>query len=163
MDTADARILEIVQRNNRMPAEKIARQVGLSASAVQRRLQRLRDTGVIEEDVAIVSAEKAGRTLTAIVAVTIGTKPSQRVFGQFQRLAAETPEVQQCYHVTGGGDFVLVIVAADMAEYEKLTRRLFVDNPDVSRFETSVVVKRVKFSTRVPIAPPTRDSPFSPM
>ncbi|HKB71406.1 MAG TPA: Lrp/AsnC family transcriptional regulator [Thermoanaerobaculia bacterium] len=151
MDCFDRRILEIVQRNNRLPAERIAAETGISASAVQRRLKRLRGDGTIVADVAVVSPEAAGRGVTAIVEVTIGERPLQRVLSEFRRLMLATDEVQQCYHVTGRGDFLLVVTARDMREYDALARRLFVDNPNVARFETSIVVNRIKAATFVPL------------
>ncbi|HWC65266.1 MAG TPA: Lrp/AsnC family transcriptional regulator [Thermoanaerobaculia bacterium] len=152
MDAADRRILEIVQRNNRLPAERIAAQTGLSASAIQRRLKRLRGSGAIEADVSLVSPEAAGRGVTAVVEVTIGERPLQRVLADFARLMLATEEVQQCYHVTGRGDFLIVLTARDMNDFDALARKLFVDNPNVARFETSIVVRRVKSSTRLPLA-----------
>jgi Lrp/AsnC family leucine-responsive transcriptional regulator len=151
LDAADWKILDLVQRDNRLPAEKIAGRVGLSSSAVQRRLKRLRESGTIRSDVALIPPERVGRKLTVIVEVTIGERPLQRVFSEFKRLMLATDEVQQCYHVTGRADFILVITAADVEEYEALTRKLFVDNPNVARFETSIVVNKVKFTTTVPL------------
>jgi Lrp/AsnC family leucine-responsive transcriptional regulator len=145
MDSFDVKILNIVQRDNRLSAEKIAAQVGLSPSAVQRRLKRLRADGIIEADVAIISPEAAGRRLTAIVEVTVEQeRPLMRVLEEFKRLARAAPEVMQCYHVTGNADFILVVTARDMQEYEAFTRRLFVENPNIRRFHTSIVVSRVK-------------------
>ena len=151
MDSFDRRILEIVQRNNRLPAERIAAKTGLSASAVQRRLKRLREDGTIVADVSIVSPEAAGRGLTAIVEVTIGERPLQRVLSEFRRQMLAADEVQQCYHVTGKGDFLLVVTARDMREYQALAQKLFVDNPNVARFETSIVVSPIKSATFVPL------------
>ena len=152
MDSADRRILEIVQRNNRLPAEKIAAEAGMSASSVQRRLKQLRADGTIAADVSVLSPEVAGRGVTAIVEVTVGDRPLRRVLSEFRSLMLATDEVQQCYHVTGRGDFLLILTARDMGDFEALVRRLFVDNPSVARFETSIVVSRVKWTTRLPIA-----------
>jgi Lrp/AsnC family leucine-responsive transcriptional regulator len=153
MDTLDFKILDIVQRDNRLPAEKIAERVGLSPSAVQRRLKRLRDERVIEADVAIVSPEAAGRGLTAIVEVTLQQeRPLSAPMNEFKRMMLDAPEVMQCYHVTGEADFIVVVTAKDMQEYEALTRRFFVDNANVRRFRTSVVVSRVKARMTVPLA-----------
>ena len=152
MDSFDVKILNIIQRDNRLPAEKIADQVGLSPSAVQRRLKRLRENGTIEAEVAIISPETAGRKLTAIVAVTLQREhPVSLPMEEFKRLMLATPEVMQCYHVTGEADFILIIAAKDIQEYEALTRRLFVDNPNVRGYSTSIVMKRVKSVTMVPV------------
>ena len=62
-----------------------------------------------------------------------------------------TPEVMQCYHVTGDVDFILIISASDMEDYEAITRRLFVDNPAVRGYKTSIVMKRVKCGLALPL------------
>lgn len=152
MDSFDVKILNIVQRDNRLPAEKIAARIGLSPSSVQRRLKRLRKTGIIEADVAVVSPEAAGRRLTAIVGVTLQQeRPLAPDMQEFKKLMLSTPEVMQCYHVTGDSDFIVIITAKDMQEYDALTRRLFVENKSVRRFHTNVVVNRVKSVTVVPL------------
>ncbi|HEX8264077.1 MAG TPA: Lrp/AsnC family transcriptional regulator [Pyrinomonadaceae bacterium] len=151
MDLFDKKILAIVQQNNQLSADKIAEQVNLSASAVQRRLKRLRKDGVIEADVAIISPQASGRLLTIIVEVTLEQERLiSSVLDEFKKLVLNTPEVMQCYHVTGNADFILIIAAKDMQDYEALTRRLFIDNRSVRRFQTSVVVSRVKSRSTVP-------------
>ncbi|HEX9931111.1 MAG TPA: Lrp/AsnC family transcriptional regulator [Pyrinomonadaceae bacterium] len=151
MDLFDKKILAIVQQNNQLSADKIAEQVNLSASAVQRRLKRLRKDGIIEADVAIISPQASGRLLTIIVEVTLEQERLiSSVLDEFKKLVLNTPEVMQCYHVTGNADFILIIAAKDMQDYEALTRRLFIDNRSVRRFQTSVVVSRVKSRSTVP-------------
>ena len=151
MDSFDKKILAIVQQNNQLSTERIAEQVNLSPSAVQRRLKRLRKEGIIEADVAIISPQASGRLLTIIVEVTLEQERLiSSVLDEFKKLVLNTPEVMQCYHVTGNADFILIIAAKDMQDYEALTRRLFIDNRSVRRFQTSVVVSRVKSRSTVP-------------
>ena len=151
MDSFDKKILAIVQQNNQLSTERIAEQVNLSPSAVQRRLKRLRKDGIIEADVAIISPQASGRLLTIIVEVTLEQERLiSSVLDEFKKLVLNTPEVMQCYHVTGNADFILIIAAKDMQDYEALTRRLFIDNRSVRRFQTSVVVSRVKSRSTVP-------------
>jgi Lrp/AsnC family transcriptional regulator, leucine-responsive regulatory protein len=154
MDSFDAKILNIVQRDNRLSAEKIADQVGLSPSAVQRRLKRLRESRVIEAEVAIISPEAVGRSLTAIVGVIIDKeRPLSQALAEFKELMLGTPEVMQCYDVTGEFDFIVVITTRDMLEYEAISRRLFIENPNIRRYKTSMVVRRIKSGTGVPLNP----------
>jgi len=154
MDSFDVKILNIIQRDNRLPSEKIADQVGLSPSAVQRRLKRLREEGIIEADVAVVSPEAIGRTLTAIVGVIIDKeRPLSLALAEFKNLMLKTPEVMQCYDVTGEADFIVIITAKDMQEYEVISRRLFMENPNVRRYKTSLVVRRIKSGMMIPLAP----------
>ncbi len=154
MDAFDVKILNIIQHNNRLPTEKIAAQVGLSSSAVQRRLKRLREDGIIEAEVAIVSPEATGRSLTAIVGVIIDKeRPLSQALTEFKELMLNTPEVMQCYDVTGEDDFIVVITAKDMPEYEAVSRKLFMENPNVRRYKSSLVVRRVKSGTMIPLIP----------
>jgi Lrp/AsnC family leucine-responsive transcriptional regulator len=154
MDSFDLKILNIVQHDNRLPTEKIANQVGLSSSAVQRRLKRLREDKIIEADVSIISPEAVGRRLIAIVEVTLQKeRPLSPPMEEFKRLMLGLPEVMQCYHVTGEADFILIVTAKDMQEYEAFTRRVFIDNGSIRRFRTSIVMRRVKSGLTVPVVP----------
>jgi DNA-binding Lrp family transcriptional regulator len=148
IDDFDRRILAILQRDNRTPQREIGERVSLSAAAVQRRISRLEATGVIAANVAIVAPEKLGRALTIVAEISVG---SERVdeFDTVKQAFCAAPEVQQCYYVTGDADFVLVLLVADMAEYERLTRRLFFGNPNVRKFRTLVTMERVKFETAI--------------
>src|SRR5215211_3999129 len=141
MDLFDIKILNIIQRDNRQSAEKIADRVGLSPSAVQRRLKRLRKEGIIEAEVAIISPEALGRGLTAIVGVIIDKERRlSQALAEFKKLMLETPEVMQCYDVTGEADFIVIITVKDMPEYETVSRKLFIENPNVRRYKTSLVI-----------------------
>ena len=152
MDSFDKKILDIVQQNNLLSTERIAEQVNLSPSAVQRRLKRLRKDGIIEADVAIVSPQASGKLLTIIVEVTLEQeRPLSSVLDEFKKLVLAAPEVMQCYHITGNADFILIIAAKDMQEYEALTHRLFIDNQSVRRFQTSFVISKIKSRTIVPL------------
>jgi Lrp/AsnC family leucine-responsive transcriptional regulator len=152
MDSFDVKILNIVQRNNRLSTERIAKQVGLSPSAVQRRLRRLREDRIIEAEGAIVSPEAVGRKLTAIVTVTVKQEqPLTRVLEGFKKTALAAPEVMQCYHVAGEADFIVVVTAKDMHEYEAISRKLFMENPNVRYYKSSIVFERVKSGMTIPV------------
>ena len=162
MDEYDIKILNIVQRDSRRSTEKIADEVGLSPSAVQRRLKRLRETGIIESEVAIVSPEAIGRKVMAIVEVVMQReRPLSAPQNEFKRLMLASPEVMHCYHVTGDVDFIVIVSAEDMEDYEALTRKLFIDNPAVRGYRTHIVMKRVKSGTAIPMRV-NRDSPDYP-
>ena len=150
IDNFDLAILRQVQENNRQTSEEIGAEIGLSATAVQRRLRRLRETGVIAAEVAVVSPAAVGRQLTVLVQVVLERGRVDIVDG-FIRDVRAAPEVQQCYYVTGEYDFLLIITAADMAGYEQLVRRLFFGNANIRRFHTSVAIEAVKVGLQVPI------------
>jgi Lrp/AsnC family transcriptional regulator, leucine-responsive regulatory protein len=150
MDQFDIKILNIVQRNNYLSIEKIADEVGLSPSAVRRRLRRLNEEAVIESNVSTISPEAVGRKLIAIVGVTLESERPY-IIEDFKKSMLAAPEVMQCYYVTGDADFILIVTATDMQGYEAFTRRFFSENPNVKRFETNVVIKRVKSGLMLPL------------
>jgi Lrp/AsnC family leucine-responsive transcriptional regulator len=150
LDVLDLKILDIVQKNNRMPTEKIAKKVSLSPSAVQRRLEQLRLAGVIQQDVAVISPETVGCKLMAIVAVTLEQERPD-IVDRFRRTMIDAPEVLQCYNVTGEADFMIVMAVKDMEEFEIFSLHYFSENPHVRRFQTNVVVRTVKYGLAVPL------------
>lgn len=150
MDEFDLKLLRLVQHNNRLTAEELNGRVGLSASACQRRLAKLRRKGIIERDIAVVSAEAVGRQLTMIVEVSL-ERDRADIVDEFKRLMIDTEEVMQCYYVTGDVDFILVVTARDMPHYEAFTKEFFFPNRNIRRFNTLVVMDRVKVGLYVPI------------
>jgi DNA-binding Lrp family transcriptional regulator len=142
LDDFDRKILAILQQDNLTPQRTIGEAVNLSAAAVQRRIRRLTETGVIRANVAVVDAE-AGQSITIFVEVEVFSETAAQI-EEAKREFARTPEIQQCYYVTGEADFILVIVVPAMADYEALTRRLFFGNNNVKRFRTFVAMDRVK-------------------
>lgn len=148
LDRQDRAILDILQRDNRTPQRVIAEQVALSAPAVQRRIAALERAGVIAANVALVDPDVVGATITAIVEVQLVDERAVTV-DRAKALFRDAPEVQQCYYVTGGISFVLIIVAADMRVYERITRRLFAENELVKGYRTLVALDRVKGGTAI--------------
>lgn len=150
LDNKDRAILRIVQRDNKRPQRAIAEEVSLSAAAVQRRIAAMEEAGVIAANVAIVDANAVSATITAIVEVRLKDERAATV-DHAKALFRESAEVQQCFYVTGGISFVLVIVTPDMRSYEGLTRRLFAENALVESFRTLVALDRVKTGTAIVI------------
>ncbi|ESZ60239.1 ArsR family transcriptional regulator [Mesorhizobium sp. L103C119B0] len=153
-DRIDARILEIVQKNNRLTSEALGDMVGLSATACQRRLKRLRFEGIIECDVAIVSPKAAGRPVQMLVLVSLERERAD-IIDRFKKAIKSTAEVVNGFYVTGDVDFVLYITAESMEAYEAFTRRFFYENSDIKAVKTMVVMDRVKTGLAVPIKMPT--------
>ncbi|MER8467622.1 Lrp/AsnC family transcriptional regulator [Mesorhizobium sp. M1396] len=150
LDRIDLKILNAVQRNNRLTTDELGELAGLSATACQRRLKRLRDTGVIEADVAIVSPEAVGRPMLMLVSVSLERDRSD-IIDRFKQAVRRTPEIMSAYYVTGDADFVLVVSARDMADYEAFTRRFFHEQPDIKAVKTMVAMDRIKASFSLPI------------
>jgi Lrp/AsnC family transcriptional regulator, leucine-responsive regulatory protein len=152
-DQIDARILEAVQKNNRLTSEAIAEIAGLSATACQRRLRRLRAEKIIEADVSIVSPKAVGRPIQMLVLVTLERERSD-IIDRFKKAIRSSPDVVNGFYVTGDADFVLYISSKDMEGYEQFTRRFFYENPDIKSFKTLVIMDRVKTGFAVPVAIP---------
>jgi Lrp/AsnC family leucine-responsive transcriptional regulator len=153
IDEFDALLLNVLQENNQLSAQELSERVNLSAASCLRRAKRMRETGVIEADVSILAADALGKRLTMIVLVTVEREQPQ-LLGEFRRSMMQIAEVMQCYYVTGDADFVLVVNVRDMDEYESFTNRFLFENRNVRRFQTMVVMNKVKFSTKVPVALP---------
>lgn len=150
LDRADRALLDAMQKNNRMTSEELAKIVHLSPTACQRRLKRLRDEGVIEGDVSIVSPKAVGRNITMIVLVSLERERAD-IVDRFKAAIRATKEVMIGYYVTGDADFILVITTKDMEDYEAFTRRFFYENHDIKGFKTMVVMDRVKAGFTFPM------------
>ena len=151
LDAFDYRILERWQHDTRIPAKAIADAIGLSAAAVQRRLKRLRELGVIRREVAELDPRKIGLPVTCIVGVDLDREGAEDL-ARFRKKMLACAEVQQCYYVTGQNDFVLVVLAADMEAYDAFTRRTLLADGNVKSFTTQVTLERVKTGTGVALA-----------
>ena len=148
MDEKDIDILRLVQSNARLTAEAISQDVGLSPPAVQKRLKKLRETGVIEREIAVLSPTKLGRELTVIVEVKL-ERESRAQLDEFKRRMRKAHCVQQCYYTTGEADFLLILTVRDIKDYEAFTQTHFFDESNISNFKTAVVMDRVKTSLDV--------------
>lgn len=151
MDRIDRKLLHHVQRNNQLTSAALSDLVGLSPTSVQRRLQRLRADKVIEADIAVVSPAAVGRPLTTmLVAVELARERSD-IIDRFKKSVRARPEIMSAYYVTGETDFVLIVTAEDMADYEAFTRDFLYNNTDIQGFKTTVVMDRIKASFNVPV------------
>jgi DNA-binding Lrp family transcriptional regulator len=145
MDDKDYDILKLIQSNARLTAESLGQDVALSPPAVQKRLKRMRETGVIEKEIAVLSPSKLGREMTVIVQVMLERESRMRLDAFKQRMRA-APAVQQCYYATGDADFILIVIVKDVKEYEKFTQEYFFDESNVRKFTSLIVMDRVKVS-----------------
>lgn len=151
LDDIDVLLLEAVQRNNKLTSDQLGDLVGLSPTACQRRLKRLRNEGIIEGDVSIVSPKAVGRPISMLVLVSLERERTD-IIDRFKKAIRSTPEIMIGLYVTGDADFALLVTARDMQDYEQFTRRFFYENPDIKGFKTMVVMDRVKASFVLPIS-----------
>jgi len=150
LDEFDKRLLRLLQQNNRRTAGELGEEVGLSSSAVQRRLARLREEKVIEADVSVISPAVAGLGITCVVDIVLEEGHS-RALEKFKSAMQQCSEVMQCYYVTGTYDFVIIVNARDMQEYEAFTKKWLMGNPHLKHFYTHVVMERVKVGYILPV------------
>ena len=150
LDDFDIQILSRYQHDTRQTAESIGAEVGLSAAAVQRRLKRMREVGVIQAENARIDPAAVGFPLTCIVSVDIEREGAADLT-RFKKKMLSCPGVQQCYYVTGDMDFIVIVLVRDMSDYESFTREYLLSDPNVRRFTTHVVMEQVKTGVSVPL------------
>lgn len=150
LDKLDHKILEMMQVNNTVSQRDIGEAIGLSAPAVQRRITRLRETGVIRQDISIIDPEYLGSPITIVVQVEMETD-KVTIINETKERFRKTPQVQQCYYVTGEVDFMLILMVFTMKEYEALTHELFFNNPGIKRFKSSISMDIVKYGLAFPM------------
>lgn len=150
LDAYDLKLLAAVQKNAKTPQSELGELANLSTAAVNRRLKRLTDEGVIERHTAVLSPEALGYGLTIISTVEVESEQIDQLDAT-RRAFRSCPNVQQCYYVTGEWDFVLVFVVENMEQYNQLTRELFFGSRKVKRFKTLVAMSRDKVGLDLPI------------
>ena len=149
MDMFDLKLVELLQLDANRPMADMAEAGGLSAPACYRRIRRLRETGVIEREIAIVRPRTLGWPLSLIVMVTL-EREDARTIDEMRHLLQVEPEVIEAWNVTGDHDLAVRIVARDMEGYDELAQRLFSANERVRSFKTLVVIREVKPFSPIP-------------
>jgi DNA-binding Lrp family transcriptional regulator len=153
-DHLDLQLLEWLQRDASLSNQALAALLHISPPTCLRRVKRLRDAGLIEHVVAVLSVDKlasvAGHGLCAIVEITLDRQDVAALEAFEQRVTLEDA-VQQCYRVSPGPDFCLVVHVAHMPDYLALAQRLFTSDANVRNVKTFFSVKRSKFGARVPL------------
>lgn len=150
LDNLDRLILRELQANADMTNEVLGQRVNTSSATCQRRVHRLKEAGVIERVVAIVNADAIGEPLLAIVEISLVSQTTQSLMA-FESKVCASNWVQQCYRVSTGPDFVLVIAVPDMKTYHDFASALFTSSNEVRNVRTFFSVMRSKFGTNIPI------------
>ncbi|KGG88338.1 MULTISPECIES: Lrp/AsnC family transcriptional regulator [Comamonas] len=157
LDDTDLQLLQQLQRDASLSNQALARHLELSAPTCLRRVKRLQELGLIEKQVAILSSEHiarlTGHGLQAIVEVSLDRQDSSSLL-QFEHKAVAEPGVQQCWRVSPGPDFILVIATIDMPAYLALSQKLFTQDANVRNVKAFFSIKRAKFSTELPLPAP---------
>lgn len=154
LDKLDKAILRRLQHDGRETYDVVGEQVGLSASAVLRRVKRLEEAGIIDRYVALVRPESVGLGLTAYLNVRLEkhTESHKRnPMDVFRASVLTWPEVVECVALTGEMDYLLRVVVQDMAHYSRFIMETLLKHPSVEDCKTSFVLDRVKATTAVPL------------
>ena len=154
LDAIDLRLLQLLQDDASMSNQALAQRAHVSPATCLRRVARLTISGVIARRVALLSPEHLGAGLTAIVEITLDRQGAEHL-GAFELRVREEAAVQQCYRVSPGPDFVLIVHVTDMAGYHALVQRLFTQDANVRNVKSFFSVHRAKFTTRVALPAPT--------
>ena len=153
LDATDLRLLDLLQSDASLSNQALAERALTSPATALRRVRRLVDEGLIERSVAILNPQKLGAGLTALVEITLDRQGAEHLAAFEQRAVADAA-VQQCYRVSPGPDFVLVLQVADMPAYHALVQRLFTQDANVRNVKSFFSVHRAKFDTRLPLPQP---------
>ena len=158
IDVIDIELLDQLQTDASLSNQALAALVHISPPTCLRRVKRMREAGLIEREIAVLSVDQlatvAGHGLCAIVEVTLDRQDSDALQAFEQRVLGEDA-VQQCYRVSPGPDFCLVVHATHMPDYLALAQRLFTADANVRNVKTFFSLKRSKFGARVmfPVLP----------
>ena len=154
LDAVDWRLLDALQRDASLSNQDLAAQVHVSPPTCLRRVRRLREAGLIEREVALLNPERVaqhlGHGLQAIVEVSLERQEAAWLDAFEQRVAADDA-VAQCWRVSPGPDFVLVVRVRDMPAYQALAQRLFTQDANVRNVKVYFATQRAKFTTTLPL------------
>ncbi|MEX2742961.1 Lrp/AsnC family transcriptional regulator [Rhizobium mongolense] len=148
MDRIDRKLLNLMQRDASRTNVDMAEEVGLSPSSCLRRVQRLRNSGIIDRIVAILNPTKAERRIKALITVELKLHGEHHM-RRFLKIAVAEEAVSQAYAVTGETDVVLMLRLRDMEEFDALCERLFRDQTNVARFFTMMIIRTAKEETAI--------------
>jgi Lrp/AsnC family leucine-responsive transcriptional regulator len=150
LDRFDRQLLNLVQEDSTQTAEALAARLAHSASAIQRRLRRLREQEVIVRDISVVDPKKVGAPTFFVVSLQV-ERERPEMLAQLRNWLAGQEFIQQAFYVTGEADFVLIITAPDTETFDALMTRLMSENANVKRFSTNVTMSVVKRGLKIPI------------
>jgi Lrp/AsnC family transcriptional regulator len=150
LDQTDRKILEILQAQPRINATAIGERIGLSQSACWRRMQRMRDEGVIRDHPVVLDREKVGLTTMVFAHIKL-TSHGRSNLSAFADAVKQYPEVLDCYIVLGNADFLLRIVTVDIKAYEQFFFEKLSQLPGIQEVTSSIVLSDIKHTLALPI------------
>lgn len=153
LDQIGLRLLQLIQSNGRIPIADLAKQVQLSPSACARRLRQLEDGGVIRGYTALVDHASVGLPIMASVRVSLNRKGEDSL-AAFEMAISKAPEVMEAHLMAGRDDYVLRVVVANLAAYERFLKQRLTRIPGISQIESSFMLRQVTARSALPISIP---------
>ncbi len=150
LDELDRKLLDLLQNDAARPLYELGDLVGLSASAVQRRLSRYRSSGVIAKQVAVLDPDVVAGTVLACVLVTL-ERETKKLHSDFRQRLLAASEVQQCYDLAGAWDYLVIVAANSMPRCRAVIDELLLDAPNVKRYETLFIFEPIKRGLNIPL------------
>lgn len=152
LDDIDLKLLEHIQDDARLTNVELAEKVGLSPSPCLRRLRRLENDGVIKGYMTFVDQTQVGLPVSVFVSVTL-KEQSEAALEEFEAAVNALPEVMECYLMTGASDYLLRVVASDLADYERFLKHHLTRIPAIASIQSSFALKQVTYRTALPLSP----------
>jgi DNA-binding Lrp family transcriptional regulator len=150
-DEIDRRILEALQENARVSNVELAERVGISPSPCWRRVRDLEQRGVISRYVTLLDPGSIGLPVSVVIQVSL-EQQVEAALETFESAVAKWPEVMECYLMTGDADYMLRVVVADLAAYQRFLLDHLTRVPGVASIKSSFALKQVKYRTALPLA-----------
>ena len=151
LDAIDRRLLGVLQQNGRIPVTDLAERVGLTTSPCLRRLKNLEQSGIIRGYGAQVDQQKVGLPVSVFISIKL-ERQREEALERFENAIRKCPEVVECYLMTGTRDYLLRVVAKDLADYERFLKDTLTRIDGVASIESSFALAQVKHSSALPIS-----------
>lgn len=143
MDQFDQKLLKILQQDSARPISAIAEDIGLSTSACHRRIRLLEERGIIAGYAAHIDPKAVGLTLEVFVEISLSGQDSKKL-GDFERSVDLYPDILECWLIAGGSDYLLRLMAEDMADYDRIHREVLARLPEVASMRTRFALRKIK-------------------
>jgi Lrp/AsnC family leucine-responsive transcriptional regulator len=150
LDDIDRRLLMALQQDGRLTVAELSEKVGLSASPCHRRVKLLEERGIIERYVAVINQRSVGLPVSVFVSIKLESQ-REDALAKFAKAIAPWPEILECYLMTGPRDYLLRVVVADLAAYEKFLKTKLTRLSGLSSIESSFALEQVKYTNRLPL------------
>jgi len=150
LDAVDLKILRILQQDADISMQELADKVGLSHTPCWRRINRMKDSGVILGKATIIDGEKVNKGVNALCTVVL-EHHHEEILEAFEKAVQDCPEIVECFLMTGSRDYLLRVAVSSLSEYEQFMKRKLLHLPGVDTVDTSFALKTVKITTALPI------------